>query len=137
MGTYINNARVLRSDEKKDIFVENGVYPFIIPNNIDPTETFPVRKGTVMAMSSVTKLIVRYVNGGTNGAGTPIGMLYEDAIQPADILLYGGSPIAIMASVVRHGIAFVADDYLNMDSAAKTALALLGLYVHTPTGEGV
>lgn len=77
-----------------------------------------IPSGVIIAKNTSTGYWVPYVNGGANGTGTPVGLLFSS-------VRVASSTAKIGAALFQHG--FVVEAKLpsgsGVDSAAKTALA--------------
>lgn len=129
MADFPNQVTARRAQLKRDVFVENEGHPITRPETVDPSETFPIETGTVMARSTLTNMLVRYADGGLEGADTAVGMLYREVFQPpeADHLT---SPIATGCNIVIHGVAINGEGIANLTDTARAQLMALGVYAY-------
>lgn len=127
---FPNNLVVAKAYTRRDIFVEHPHPVVKKPETIDPRETFPVLAGTVMARATDSKMLIRYADGGLNGADVAIGMLYDEARQPGKVLELGAPNQALPGDLVIHGIAINATNIANLTATARVQLAAMGVYTY-------
>ncbi len=102
----------------KKIFLNSADHPILVSGQIASGETFPFVAGTVLAKQTSTGKIVRYDNGGSDGADTAIGILgYQ-----VDAQSVGATPLDVIIDYCIHGVVYEAN-LTGLDANAKTDLA--------------
>ena len=117
MSHKVPNITPDKSFNSKKVFLNSYDHPLMRSGQLLSSETFPFLAGTVVAKQTSTGKIVRYNDGGSDGANTAVGIL-GDQIDKAEI---GSTPIDIVISYAIHGAVYESA-CVGLDANAKTDL---------------